>query len=103
MSNKRKRDRCKYHIIGQYFHSSSELCNFCIKDDIDGMGSSLGIIYYQYCPSCGEKITEQIKTYQMNNQSLDQMIKEERIKGSGRSIAKGRIPKHKRRISKRKR
>lgn len=60
------RKYCKFHIIGQYWHSSSELCNFCIGADIDGLGHMENVIYYQYCPMCGEKITEKIKTYQMS-------------------------------------
>lgn len=66
MSQKRKRQTCKFHIIGQYYHSVSELCNFCIKADIDGAGFSISAIYYSYCPLCGVKITEKIKAYQMN-------------------------------------
>lgn len=66
MSNKRRRSSCKYHVIGQYYHSSSELYNFCLGSEIDGLGTSLGITYYNYCPKCGEKITERIKVYQMN-------------------------------------
>ena len=65
MSNKRHRSKCKYHIIGQYYHSVSEPRNFCLKSEIDGLGTSLGILYYRFCPMCGIKITEKIKTYQM--------------------------------------
>ena len=99
MSNKRKRSRCKFHIIGQYFHSSSELVNFCIASDIDGMGRRDAILYYQFCPSCGEKITEKIKMYQMQNTSKDQNIKEERLenkrKAGGERKQTCRIPKRK--------
>ena len=99
MSNKRKRSRCKYHIIGRYFHSSSELVNFCIESDIDGIGRRDDILYYQYCPNCGEKITEKIKMYQMQNTSKDQIIKEERLENkrkAGKEIKRiCRIPKRK--------
>ena len=73
MSQKRKRQICRFHVIGQYYHSASELYNFCIKADIDGLGTFLGLIYYNYCPMCGEKITEKIKVYQM---SIDKEIYE---------------------------
>ena len=80
MSNKRKRSRCKYHVIGQYLHSSYGFVNFCIASDVNGMGDLKDIIYYQYCPMCGYKISEQIKAYQLENTSQDQVIKETRLK-----------------------
>ena len=71
MGNKRRRNKCKFHVIGQYWHSSSELRNFCLKSEIDGLGTSLGVIFYKFCPNCGEKITEKIKVYQMNLEMKD--------------------------------
>jgi len=56
--------KCKLHIIGQYWHSSSELNNFVIGEDIDGEGTISG--YYNYCPTCGTKITKTIINYQLN-------------------------------------
>ena len=66
MSNKRKRQICKLHIIGQYLHKRNGFYNVAIKSDIEEKNISLGILYYNYCPACGERITEKIKTYQMN-------------------------------------
>lgn len=56
------RQKCKFHIIGQYSYGM-EMFNFCIKSDIPSM--SKGQIFYRYCPMCGEKITEKIKTEQL--------------------------------------
>ena len=98
MSNKRKRSRCKYHVIGRYLHSSSELINFYIASDIEGTGSIKDIIYYQYCPNCGAEITEQIKYYQLQDTSQDQVIKEARLEDRRKKNTKGttcRIPKRK--------
>ena len=94
MSSKRRRDRCKYHIIGQYY-KNGEMINFCIAEDISEDAD--GKIFYQNCPMCGIKITEKIKTYQMNNMSQDKVIKEERIENKRKARTKikpkCRIPK----------
>ena len=97
MSSKRRRNRCKYHIIGQYY-KNGEMINFCLAEEIPE--DVEGHIYYQNCPMCGDKISEQIKTYQMNNVSQDKVIKEERIanRKKGRTKRKKcRIPKRRRR------
>ncbi len=47
-----------YHIIGQYWHSSSELVNYKLRSDIDGLGDRAG--YYKFCPECGKEITKEI-------------------------------------------
>jgi len=44
---------CK-HIIGEYWHSCSELYSFRHPEEIDGLGDVLG--YFKYCSLCGEKI-----------------------------------------------
>lgn len=54
---------CKYHTIGQYWHSTSELCNFCTVDEIDGLGDLYK--FYKFCPDCGTKITAAIRKAQM--------------------------------------
>ena len=56
MSDKSK--KCKTHMIGQFWHSSSELCNYRIGSEIDGMGQVAD--YYRYCPDCGARITKAI-------------------------------------------
>ena len=53
-----KKKKKHYHVIGQYWHSSSELINYCVGSDIDGLGGTYG--YYKYCPTCGKKITKKI-------------------------------------------
>ena len=55
--------KCKYHVIGQYWHSSSELCLYCRGSDIDGLGM-VGD-YFNFCPYCGERITKKIIKAQM--------------------------------------
>ena len=49
--------KCK-HIIGQYFHSSSELYNFSYGSERDGEETIAG--YYPFCNKCGKRITEKI-------------------------------------------
>ena len=100
MPNKRRRDRCKYHIIGQYY-KNGEMINFCLAEEISE--NAEGKIFYQNCPMCGEKITEKIKTYQMNNMSQDRVIKEARLENKRKGKVKRkicRIPKRQRRYKK---
>ena len=102
MSSKRRRDRCKYHIIGQYY-KNGEMINFCLAEDMPE--DVEGHIFYQNCPMCGERITEKIKGYQMNNTSQDKAIKELRLenkrKGKGKTKRKKcRIPKRQKRFKK---
>lgn len=59
----KKKAKACLHVIGSYFHSSSELCDFCTPKDIDGEGTIAG--YYSYCNKCGTKITKAIIKKQM--------------------------------------
>jgi len=66
MAKKRKHVRkCRWHILGQYYHSVSELVHFACPEDIDGMGHTFPLQYYGFCPICGTEITEEIKDKQM--------------------------------------
>jgi hypothetical protein len=58
----RRKNKC-LHVIGMYFHSSSELHDFCTVDGIDGLGDIAG--YYEHCHKCGAKITKEIIEKQM--------------------------------------
>ena len=98
MASKRRRDRCKYHIIGQYY-KNGEMINFCLAEDIPEDAD--GHIFYQNCPMCGTHINEKIKTYQMNNTSQDRIIKEARLEN--RRKGKSKTKRKKCRISKRRR
>lgn len=53
---------CKFHTIGEYWHSSSELCLFELGSDVDGLGWVAG--YFKFCPHCGTKITKKIIKFQ---------------------------------------
>ena len=102
MSNKRRRNRCKYHILGQYYIDNG-LINFCIGEDIPKTKD--GPIYYVYCPMCGTHITEKIKIYQMElNKTEDEFRKADKInkqkKLTTRKIC--RIPKKQSRFKKKK-
>lgn len=56
--------RCELHTIGQYDHSCSELYNFQIGSDCDGLNTTHE--YYKFCPECGERITRDIIKKQEN-------------------------------------
>jgi hypothetical protein len=94
------RQYCKFHIIGQYYWKGN-LINFCIGSDVPEDAGDY--IFYQNCPMCGEKITEQIKTRQLEyNINVEQVdVRPERRKRKFKQ--KERIPKRKSRIPKRKR
>ena len=77
------------------------MINFCIADEISEDAD--GKIFYQNCPTCGSKITENIKTYQMSNMSQDKVIKEERLENNRKVKIKRkicRIPKRQSRLKK---
>ena len=50
-----KKRKCVYHIMGQYHHSCSKICNYRLGSDRDGLRAV--IKHYNYCPDCGVKIT----------------------------------------------
>ena len=62
--------KCKWHTLGQYHHSSSELAPFCCQDDIDGLGFALMPIFYKFCPECGTRITKSIVKRQMAGKEI---------------------------------
>jgi hypothetical protein len=96
------RQYCKFHIIGQYYWKGN-LINFCIGSDVPEDAGDY--IFYQNCPMCGEKITEQIKTRQLEyNINVEQVdVRPDRRRKKKREFKqKERIPKRKSRIPKRK-
>jgi len=59
MNNKDKsKVKCRCPL-GRYFHSSSELCVFRYKKDLDGMGTIEE--WYNFCPYCGKDLSEDKK------------------------------------------
>ena len=57
-----KQKKC-LHVLGMFFHSSSELHDFSRPGDIDGEGTIAG--YYDHCHLCGIRITKEIIKKQM--------------------------------------
>ena len=60
---KKKKSKECLHVIGMFFHSSSELHDFRTPEDIDGLGDIAG--YYDHCHLCGAEITKKIIKKQM--------------------------------------
>ena len=62
----KKQKKC-FHVLGMFFHSSSELHDFSRPEDIDGIGDIAG--YYEHCHKCGIRITKEIIKQQMEEKS----------------------------------
>ncbi len=45
-------------MLGEFWHSSSELCAFSKLDDIDGLATLSG--FFKFCSNCGIEITKEI-------------------------------------------
>jgi hypothetical protein len=52
-----KKQNCN-HIIGQYYHSNSELQDFCYASEMDGLGEVA--TFWNFCPLCGVELTKNI-------------------------------------------
>lgn len=81
------------------------MINFCIGTDIPEDAD--GYIFYQNCPMCGEKITERIKTdqleYNINRDNIDERPNRRKRKYKQKKRIKrqkSRIPKRKSRFKK---
>lgn len=46
------------HVIGLYWHSSSELHLYRRGSEQDGIGGTY--CYFQFCPECGKRLTKRI-------------------------------------------